>query len=129
MSEAADRDGNRCVGCGKPAGHPLPLAEHHRILGDRTDNRLSNKITLCGTGNVPPGCHGMAHSQRKHFGGLRGYIISRHGKPGSTLEQPVYYDQPMLGRVGWYLLDDEGGMTPWEGERWRGEEADGDVSD
>jgi len=100
------------VACGAASGHPLPVADHHRILGDTTDNRPSNKIALCGTGNVPPGCHGQVHSRRKAFGDPLGYIVTRHQDREVTLRVPVYFSQPDLGRTGWYLLDDDWGLTP-----------------
>ena len=111
MTAANSRD-LRCVACGAPNGHPLPVADHHRILGDTTDNRPSNKIALCGTGNVPPGCHGQAHSRRKAFGDPLGYIVTRHQDREVTLRVPVYFSQPDLGRTGWDLLDDDWGLTP-----------------
>jgi hypothetical protein len=111
VSLAGDRDGGQCVSCGALPGRPLPVAEHHRILGNTDDERASNKLTLCGTGNVPPGCHGEAHSHRKVFGDPRGYIVSRHGPREATLDVPVWYDQIALGRVGWFLLDDAGGLV------------------
>jgi hypothetical protein len=110
-TEVRARDGDRCISCDHPAGHPLPLAVHTRILGDHDDDRPSNKLTLCGTGNLPPGCHGLAHSSRKVFGDPRHYIVSRYGARSATLAIPVWYNQPSLGRVGWYLLDDDYGLT------------------
>lgn len=104
------RDGH-CVACDHHGQTGLPLAEHHRILGNRDDDRPSNKLSLCGTGNVPPGCHGETHSHRKTFGNRNGYIVTRHGPRTATLEVPVYFNQPSLGRVGWYLLDDHWGLT------------------
>lgn len=109
MSVVTDRDGNRCVRCGKPhtAG---PFSEHHRIHGNRSDNRPSNKLLLCGTGIT--GCHGEVASDRKR-NAWGGYVVSRHVDPAMTLQVPVYYYQPALGRVGYYLLDDDGGLTAW----------------
>lgn len=111
MSVVTDRDGGRCVRDDNPAG---PFSEHHRILGNRSDNRPSNKVLLCGTGTT--GCHGAVHHDRK-ANAWGGYIVSRHADPEVTLLVPVYYDQPSLGRVGYYLLDDDGGLTPWEEAR------------
>lgn len=84
------------------------MAEHHRILGDTSDERPSNKLLLCGTGNVPPGCHGEAHYWRQAFGRPRGYIVTRLARADVTLHQPVWYSQPSLARVGWYCLTDDG---------------------
>ena len=113
MSAVTDRDGGRCVACGQPAPQ-VRLAEHHRILGRRADNRPSNTLTLCGTGNVPPGCHGTAH-QHPRRARSRGYIVSRHGPAAATLTIPVWYNQPALARVGWFLLDDDYNLIPHEG--------------
>ena len=114
MSEVTGRDGGCCVACGRPPWDPLPIAGHHRILGNTDDNRPSNKLDLCGTGNAPPGCHGEAHSRRKQFGDPNGYIVTRHGPRDITLQIPVFYYQPRFGRVGWFLLDDDLNLIPWE---------------
>lgn len=110
-TQLATRD-RRCVGCGTPVP---PFAVHHRILGNRADNRLSNRLLLCGTGNVPPGCHGLAHRHARLARDL-GYIVSRHRKRTDTLVEPVLYWQPAIGRfparTGWFVLDDHGGLEP-----------------
>jgi hypothetical protein len=95
-TQLATRD-RRCVGCGTPVP---PFAVHHRILGNRADNRLSNRLLLCGTGNVPPGCHGLAHRHARLARDL-GYIVSRHRKRTDTLVEPVLF-----------VLDDHGGLEP-----------------
>jgi len=103
----------RCVACGTVVP---PFADHHRILGNRADGRLSNRLLLCGTGNVPPGCHGLAHKHSRLAREQYGYIVSRHRDRADTLIQPVLYWQPALGRYparfGWFLLDDTGHLEP-----------------
>lgn len=100
-----------CVACGRQASGRV----HHRILGKRDDNRLSNRLCLCGWGNVPPGCHGIAHQHSRRARDL-GYIVTRHGPRDATLTVPVFYYQPgrgnIPGRIGWYVLDDDGKATP-----------------
>jgi hypothetical protein len=115
MSEVTRRD-LHCVGCDARPGTE-PMDEHHRILGNTADERPSVKLLLCGRGNHPTGpdgqrwCHGSAHTWRKAFGDPRGYIVSRHADPAVvTLTAAVWYQQPSLGRVGWYALDDDGGL-------------------
>jgi hypothetical protein len=112
-----------CVGCdADPARRSCE--EHHRRPGDTSDNRPSAKVLVCGFGNNLRDadgrwwCHGRAHQRREAFGDPRGLIVSRHGTAGTTLLRPVFYYQPSLARVGWYLLDDDGGLTgpldqPW----------------
>ena len=104
------RDGG-CVACGKLAGCRV----HHRILGNRDDDRASNRIVMCGWGNVPPGHHGAAH-QRGRLARDYGYIVTRHGPRTATLTVPVFYHQPAAGivpgRIGWFVLDDDGRLTP-----------------
>jgi hypothetical protein len=95
-----------------------PFAGHHRILGNRADNRLSNRLLFCGTGNVPPGCHGLTHQFARLARDL-GYIVTRHGTRAATLSVPVLYWQPALGplpaRIGWFLPDDDGRLSPVTG--------------
>jgi hypothetical protein len=100
----------RCVSCGA-----AQCRRHHRILGNTSDNRLSNRLALCGWGNVPPGCHGGAH-QAGRLARTLGYIVTRHGPRTATLDVPVFYYQPaagtLPGRIGWFTLDDAGELAP-----------------
>lgn len=111
------RDGGRCVADGVQFGSWQAYSAHHRILGDRADNRPSNMIMLCGTGAT--GCHGLrvhGHAHRddeargRRWAERLGYRVSRHADRETTLTIPVWYDQPGL-RVGWYYLDDDGGLS------------------
>lgn len=117
MSTAVrERDGNRCVACDTVMG---PWSVHHRQLGNRDNNALSNLILLCGTGTT--GCHGVrVHgsssttdlARGRRWASDLGYIVTRHGPRDSALHRPLWYNQPSLHRVGWYVLDDEGGIFP-----------------
>lgn len=112
MSAVSDRD-LRCVACDQPAG---PFNEHHRRKGDRGDNRPSAKLLLCGSGTVL--CHGKteqvgatATNAGPRWARDRGYLVSRHLPRAATLDVLVWYNQPSLARVGWFQLDDDGGLN------------------
>jgi hypothetical protein len=83
---------------------------HHRVLGNRSNNRASNLILLCGSGTT--GCHGWVHEHSKRAKDEGGWIVSRHAQLDVSAI-PVLYDQP--GRQGWYLLDDDLQLTLYEG--------------
>ncbi len=112
------RDGGMCVADGVRLGPWIASSAHHRILGNTDDNRPSNRIALCGSG--VSGCHGIrihGPSQRsdpaagRRWAEAMGYRISRHVPDRAmTLTIPVWYQQPAIGRVGWYYLDDDGGL-------------------
>lgn len=116
LSPVAHRDLD-CVCCGlhlyAPDGSRALvdlISEHHRILGNRKDNRLSNKILLQGSGSV--GCHWRWHNPERLEAERRGYIIrGGYSRPHLSLEVPIWYAQPSLGRAGWYLADDDGDLT------------------
>ena len=110
--DAAHRDLNCCC-CDRRIYSPEDMrllvpdtlvSQHHRVLGNRADNRLSNKILLYGSGTRE--CHARWHGPQRREGERLGYIV-RHGIY-STLAVPVWYWQPSLGRVGWFLLTDTG---------------------
>lgn len=103
--DVSGRDGRSCVCCGQrlDTGH-TQASQHHRILGDRRDNRPSNGILLQGTGSS--GHHWRWHVPDRAEAERLGYIV-RRGVLAVTTAIPVYYLQPHLGRVGWYLLDDQ----------------------
>jgi len=100
MSLVADRDapGGMCVCCGERGASD----DHHRILGNTADDRLSNLLRL------RHACHMRWHQREVRRARELGYIVSRHGPREATLEVPVWYDQPQAARVGWYRLDDAG---------------------
>lgn len=105
-----DRDGGRCVRDGAVLSpQPGSYSEHHRILGNRADNRPSNKLSLCGSGTT--GCHGWVHAHPREAR-EKGWIVTRHGPRDATRTVPVWYSQPGL-RTGWYLLGDDGSLEPW----------------
>jgi hypothetical protein len=104
MSLIGDRDsavqGGPCVCCGEYGASD----DHHRILGNTADNRLSNLLRL------RHACHMRWHQREPRRARDLGYIVSRHGPREATLTRPVWYQQPALARVGWYTIDDSGGL-------------------
>lgn len=109
---ARDRDMS-CVACGKSTG---PFNLNHRIKGRRSDRRTSNLILMCGSGTT--GCHGKTeqasatgNDSGPAWAKARGYLVNSHLPPGATLDVLVWYNQPSLARVGWYQLDDDGGVS------------------
>jgi hypothetical protein len=115
--DAAHRD-LHCACCDKRLYNPADMrllvpdtlvSQHHRVLGNRSDRRLSVLILLYGSGTRE--CHAMWHGKQRAEAERRGYII-RHGIWSPTPAQvPVWYWQPSLGRVGWHLIDDAGNFT------------------
>ena len=107
MSDATlavcERDYWRCFRCGENC-FERPHSVHHRVLGNRRDNRHSNLILLCGTGTT--GCHGWVHNHPK-LSRDEGWIVSKFTRQ-DTSEVPVLHHQ--LGRV---RLDDNGGMIAY----------------
>jgi hypothetical protein len=100
-----ERDGGRCVGCGRRAE-----SVHHRVHGNRKDMRASNLLSVCGDGVA--GCHGFieAHPAAAME---RGWTVSRYapgGGPVDTTMRPVWLPFGLLGK-GWYLLDDAAGLN------------------
>lgn len=95
-----ERDGWQCFRCGLYC-QTGPHSVHHRVLGNRADNRFSNLILLCGSGTL--GCHAWVHHNPREAM-AHGYIVTKFGST-PTWEVPVTHFR--LGRV---LLDDEGGQ-------------------
>lgn len=105
MNEIHQRDGGRCARDGKPAE-----SVHHRIHGDLSDNRTSNRLSTCGDGTR--GCHGWIEA---HPGAAMamGWTVSRFAPAGQrpdTAAARVWMNFAPQGQ-GWYLLDDEGGAN------------------
>ena len=96
--EIHQRDGNRCARCGRRS-----QSVQHRIHGDRSDNRASNLVAMCGSGTT--GCHGWAESHRKDAREVWGWEVSKHRRQDTTTV-PVWYENHPLGR-GWFLLRDD----------------------
>lgn len=94
-----ERDGYRCVRCGKIIVGISHVSVHHRILGNRKDRRPSNLITLCGSGTT--GCHGWVHNHPVDAK-TRGWIVSRFARRDATPELSVWYEHESR----WYLLGD-----------------------
>ena len=92
------------------------ISEHHRVLGDRSDNRLQAKILLQGSGTI--GCHWRWHNPDRVEAERLGYIVRRafvHRRCDPLLLEaiPVWYNQPSLSRVGWQLLPEDGKPVPF----------------
>ena len=103
------RDLWSCVACGRRLDSSVEQASvNHRIQGNRKDRRPSNGVLMCGTGIT--GCHGSAGGTGRAEGGRLGYMVSRHCPREWTTRIPVFYNQPNMGRRGWCLLDDAGGV-------------------
>jgi 5-methylcytosine-specific restriction protein A len=105
-----ERDEERCARCGgrgENAGGRGSL--HHRMPRGRGSDglassyALSNLVVLCGSGTT--GCHGWVESYRTQAE-ADGWLVRR------GLQVPA--DVPVLYRGRWVLLDDEGGVTPWD---------------
>lgn len=95
-----ERDGYRCVRCGKPVSDAWPgFSIHHRRLRSHPFRALhepANLITLCGSGTT--GCHGWVHSHPREA--MRhGWMVHGYASPAAT---PVSTPHGML------LLDDDG---------------------
>lgn len=104
----AVRDGWCCVRCGDQLAPWMEFSIHHRILGNRKDNRPSNLILLCGSGTTK--CHLWVH-QHGRDSRAAGWIVSRHGPREATLDIPVLYACPPNGRTpGEWLIDDGYGL-------------------
>lgn len=71
------------------------------MLGNRSDMRPSNLITLCGSGTT--GCHGWVHGHPREAR-LNGWIVSKY-RAAETVSIPVLYGQP--DRAGWHTLTDD----------------------
>lgn len=102
------RDGHRCAW--HPAGlcDPATLVPQHRqggMGGRKAKHRLSNVVWLCSllNGEIESNADLQAEARR------RGIKISLHANPTR---------EPMLHAVhGWVVLDDLGGVTPFEAVR------------
>jgi hypothetical protein len=98
------RDGHRCVRCGTLVSQAWPgYSCHHRKLGDRSDNRPENLITLCGSGSSPH-CHFYVHNHPREARD-HGWIVSKYNDPAQV---PV----DIYGR-GLVLLTAELGFAEW----------------
>jgi hypothetical protein len=108
MNPVHERDACRCVRCGQRAE-----SVHHRIHGNRSDNRASNRLSTCGDGTT--GCHGWIEDHWTEAE-VMGWTVSKHAPGGhvDTAALRVWMENGPYGR-GWYLLDDEGGLDRlWE---------------
>jgi len=98
--EIHQRDGHRCARCGKRSE-----SVQHRIHGDRTDNRASNLVALCGDGTQ--GCHGWCESHRRDARTL-GWEVSKYRRQDTTEITVYYVNHPLSpGRPAWIRLRDD----------------------
>lgn len=114
--ECAGRDLGLCVRCGRFCvgldqvergelpGRGVRWSIQHRVRGRRSDLRLSNLLLLCGHGASL--CHG-AVTLSQELGEAGGWAVSRYE---DTTLVAVSYSQPAAGRVGRFLLSDDGGL-------------------
>jgi len=95
-----ERDGNQCAKCGSTRD----LDVHHRLLrSGGTDERASNRVTLCRK------CHSWAHSHVR-AATLAGWLVSRYADPAKI---PVDHH---LWPAGPVLLLEDGGIQIWQEE-------------
>lgn len=122
MNPIHQRDGGRCVVHGDRAE-----TVHHRNH-DHSDDRPSNRISVCGSGTT--GGHGFIEAHPEAAGltpdGGPGWTVSHHhgrvrltalglrSVPVDTTQVPVWMAAGPLGR-GFYLLDDDYGFWGWPG--------------
>lgn len=104
-----ERDGGKCVVHGDRAQTVHHRNHHH------TDNRPSNRLSICGSGTTAG--HGWveAHPEAAGVrGGGPGWTVTRHGI--DTTQVPVWMAAGPYGQ-GWYLLDDGDppGFWGWPG--------------
>jgi hypothetical protein len=106
-----ERDGFRCLICGKPIDGSWPGgSRHHRRPRSHPFPGLhetSNLILVCGSGDT--GCHGEIHSQPA-WAYSQGYLLHSWEDPLTT---------PINTRFGWKLLTDDGKLNECETEKKR----------
>lgn len=99
---AWERDGGKCVVCGRTAE-----STHHRQgRGGPDPHRLAGILTVCGDG--VRGCHGDIHASPSAAYAL-GRMVPRLGI--RTVE-----DTPVSTRHGWVVLGNDGSVTPAHGD-------------
>jgi hypothetical protein len=102
-----ERDGWRCFCCGRSVlsrEYSLQHRQARKIGGTSRPeiNSPANLVVLLGSATTE--CHGRVESRREEAARL-GYSLRSWQKPETT---PVFHH-----RLGWVLLDDDGGMTPY----------------
>lgn len=97
-----DRDGWRCVNCGTNIIGKAASLHHRQGRRGKNPHRMSNLVSMCGTGTT--GCHGWitVHPAAAYDTGL---AVRRTGI--QTTE-----DTPVRTWQGWVTLDNEGTTTP-----------------
>lgn len=103
-----ERDGCRCVRCGKDLSRGGFNIQHRRARGMggsrlATTASAANGILLCGSGTT--GCHGWVEVHREEAR-VNGWGVSQWEEPGDV---PVLYPN---GRF--YRLNDDGTRTQWQ---------------
>jgi hypothetical protein len=99
------RDGWRCAYQVPGVCRGRAESVDHRIHGDHSDQRPSNRISACGDGTT--GCHGWKEAHPA-AAGAKGWTVSRHGDR-DTSQVPAHLDHPVYG-PGWFRLGDDGGI-------------------
>ena len=98
------RDGWQDIATGRRAE-----SVHHRIHGDRSNNRPSCLLSVSGSGTTLT--HGWIE-QHWTAAAERGWTVTKYGR--DTALVAVWYEFGPFGR-GWYGLDDEYGFWSWPG--------------
>jgi hypothetical protein len=95
------RQGGLCARSGNPLGRSWSC-HHRRLRSGQGSDLPSNRIGLTGSGTT--GDHGWVHANVREAR-LKGWLVSKYADPAS---QPVF-----IHGLGWVLLDDDFGRTPW----------------
>lgn len=105
-AEAWERDGGRCVRCGKPVHDFWPgFSCHHRQSRSVGPDTLENRITLCGSGTT--GCHQYVHANPAESR-EKGWIISRFLKADELASTECWHHE-----LGWVCFGADGSVNPW----------------
>lgn len=86
--------------CAVHGGH-APTDAHHRIPGNRRDNRASNLLGVCRE------AHDFIHAHPRDSRTM-GWLVSKHGR--DTAKASVWIEAGEQGR-GFYLLADDYTLT------------------
>jgi hypothetical protein len=101
----AERDGWRCVRCGRDVSGSIASCHHRKLAGAGGPDTSQNRITLCGSGSS--GCHGWVHNHPLlSYDEHAGWMISRYADNLLIATMPV-----MCARRGLITLDESYGWA------------------